>query len=85
MKLTDTELKIIKQLIEEGRSTPKLIANKLDLSEQHIRNLMSDLCRFGFLKRITRGLYEVSSSKIPEIKKAGKKAKEIYDQYVKKK
>ncbi|MBD3229783.1 MAG: hypothetical protein GF329_16495 [Candidatus Lokiarchaeota archaeon] len=81
MPLSETEKKIIEQVKKEVRSTPKLIAKKLDLNNQHIRNLMSDLCRFGFLKRITRGVYEATSKKIPQVKTVGRKAKDLHDKY----
>lgn len=84
MNLTETEKRILKLVKKEVRTTPKLIAKKLNLSEQHVRNIMANLCRFGFLNRITRGLYEVAASKIEEIKFLGEKVKEIRSRYSKK-
>ena len=81
MKLTETEKRILKQVDKEVRTTPKLIAKKLKISDQHARNLMSNLCRFGFLNRITRGLYEITASKIPEIRVIGKRVKQVHAKY----
>ena len=85
MNLTETEKKIINQVKNEVRSTPKLISKKLNLSTQHIRNLMSNLCRFGFLKRITRGVYEATATQSSKIRATGKKAKEVYNNIMKEK
>ncbi|MHA1143317.1 MAG: winged helix-turn-helix transcriptional regulator [Candidatus Helarchaeota archaeon] len=85
MKLTETEKKILKTVAEEARTTPKLIAKKLKLSEQHVRNLVSNLYRFGFLKRVTRGLYEPVMSKYEEFRLLGEKARSIHARYGKKK
>ena len=84
MKLTETERKIITIVKEEVRVTPKLIASKLGLSEQHVRNLMANLTRFGFLNRITRGLYEKGSEKVPELRTIGKKIRNVHYKVMKK-
>ena len=84
MKLSETEKRIIKIVEMEVRATPKLIAKKLKLSEQHVRNLMANLTRFEFLSRITRGLYERGTQKIPELQIVGKKIKRVHNKLVKK-
>ncbi|MHA1766290.1 MAG: hypothetical protein ACTSVK_08510 [Promethearchaeota archaeon] len=77
MKLSKTELKIIKTVEKEFRATPLLVAKKLNLSKQHVRNLMVNLTRFDFLKRVARGLYERGTQKVPKVHVIGKKLKEI--------
>ena len=84
MKLTQTERKIIAIVKEEVRVTPKLIAGQLGLSEQHVRNLMANLTRFGFLNRIARGLYEKGSERVPELKKIGTKISNVHKKITKK-
>ena len=78
MELSETEIRILKKVEEEVRTTPKLIAEELGLNPQHIRNLMASLAKFGFLKRITRGLYVITSPKSEIIRQLGSKAKSIY-------
>ena len=84
MKLTETEKKIIRTVEKEIRTTPKLIAKKLNISEQHVRNLMSNLSRFGLLNRIARGVYEKGAKEIPGVQKIGKGIKGLHDKVTKK-
>ncbi|NHI94056.1 MAG: Lrp/AsnC family transcriptional regulator [Candidatus Lokiarchaeota archaeon] len=83
MKLSETEKKIVKIVEKEFRATPKLIAKKMNLSEQHVRNLMANLSRFEFLKRVARGLYERGSQKLPELETLGKKIKNVHEKITK--
>jgi len=85
MKLTETEKRIILTVENDIRSTPKLIAKKLNISEQHVRNLMSNLSRFGLLNRIARGVYEKAAKDIPGVKKVGIGIKKLHSKVTKKK
>ena len=85
MNLTETEKKIIRIVEKEVRSTPKLVAKKIGVSDQHVRNLMSNLSRFGLLKRIARGVYEKGAKDIPGVTKVGKGLKVLHDKVTKNK
>ncbi len=57
-EFTETELGILRML-EEGRCTPAFIAEELDVSQEYVRNRLSDLKRLGLVAQVHRGLYEL--------------------------
>jgi len=57
-EFTETELGILRML-EEGRCTPAFIAAELDVSQEYVRDRLSDLKRLGLVAQVHRGLYEL--------------------------
>ena len=58
--LNNTEQEIIEFIEANGNSTPAFIASELDLSNEYVRGLLTDLERLGYTKRLHRGLYALS-------------------------
>jgi predicted transcriptional regulator len=59
-EFTDTELGII-AMLEEGRCTPAYIADELGVTQEYVRNRLSDLKRLGIVKQVYRGLYAIDN------------------------
>jgi predicted transcriptional regulator len=70
ISLSLTERKILHLLEHELKITsPVELAKKLGLNVQHIRNLVANLAKHEYLRRVVRGAYEI-----------GKKGKAFLDQ-----
>ena len=59
-ELSDTEKEILRFLATDGRGTPGYLAEALDYSSEHIRQLLKQLLRLGLVTKVHRGLYEIS-------------------------
>lgn len=60
-EFTETELGIL-DMLSRGRCTPAYIADELDVSQEYVRDRISDLNRLGLVEKVHRGLYELSPS-----------------------
>jgi len=58
-EFTETELGIL-DMLAEGRCTPAYIAAELDVSQEYVRDRLSDLKRLGLVEQVHRGLYQLS-------------------------
>lgn len=58
---TATELKIL-DMLEEGRCTPAYIASEIEVTQEYVRERLSELKRLGLVEQVHRGLYQIDSS-----------------------
>lgn len=49
----------ILQLLKEGRATPKLIKDNTNLNDQQVNYAMNKLQAAGWVRKVTKGLYEL--------------------------
>lgn len=57
IEITDVDEQILKML-DEGRCTPRYIANEIDKSRPYVTNRLKRLVEHGLVTRVDRGLYE---------------------------
>lgn len=58
---SETERRILHLLETQFHvGSPQLLARHLGLNNQHLRNVMASLHDRGYLRRLVRGLYEVT-------------------------
>lgn len=57
--LSPTDRAIL-EMLREGRCTPAYIAAEYDYSRQHVRNRLQRLVELGYVKRVHKGLYELT-------------------------
>ena len=73
MQLSKTEQKILHLMEHELKiASPIDLSKKLGLNSQHIRNIVSNLAKQDYIRRLVRGAYEL-----------GKKGKAFLEQAVK--
>lgn len=65
-ELSETERRLLLFLARDGRGTPAYIAEELDYSSEHIRQLLSQLTRLGVVTKRHRGLYEITDPEYVE-------------------
>ncbi|APX98723.1 hypothetical protein BB347_18630 (plasmid) [Natronorubrum daqingense] len=58
-EFTETEIGML-DMLEQGRCTPSYLADELDVSQEYVRGRLQDLKRLGLIKKVHRGLYEIS-------------------------
>lgn len=46
-------------MLREGRVTPRLVAETYDYSRQNVSNRLNRLVEHGYVRKVTRGLYEL--------------------------
>ena len=49
----------ILDMLRTGRCTPRYIAEEHDYSRQNVSNRLSRLVEHGYVRKVTRGLYEL--------------------------
>jgi len=60
VELNPTDKEIIKML-EDGRCTPKHIAEQSGYSRQNVMNRLKRLVELGYVDRVSKGLYELEN------------------------
>lgn len=58
-EFTNTEIEIL-DMLETGRCTPAYLADELGVTQEYVRSRLGDLKRLGLVKKVHRGLYELS-------------------------
>lgn len=66
MSVRDSHKRVLDVLHEEGRMTPSLVADRLDLSPNYVRQLMTNIRDVGYIQpvepeSISSGLYELTA------------------------
>lgn len=59
--LDDRDRRVL-EIMAEGRANPKLIRDRTDLSKGDVNTVLVRLGRAGFVRQVTRGLYELTDS-----------------------
>lgn len=54
--------KVLKNLIQQGVTSPKLLANTLDISKELLDTIIQSLLKQGFLKLIDEGEFQKEAS-----------------------
>lgn len=63
--LSPTDRAIL-EMLREGRCTPAYIAAEQSYSRQHVRNRLQRLTEHGHVRRLHKGLYELTDDPKPE-------------------
>lgn len=59
--LDDRDRRVL-EIMADGRANPKLIRDRTDLSKGDVNTVLVRLGRAGFVRQVTRGLYELTES-----------------------
>lgn len=51
--------KYVLECLKEGRVTPKLLKEELDLNDQQVNYALNQLIAAGWVRKVTTGLYEL--------------------------
>lgn len=62
--LNKTDQQIIKKL-QEGRVTPRFLADELDISRPYASERLKRFLEHGIVKRLAPGLYELDPENLP--------------------
>lgn len=66
MKLDDRDLAVL-AVLAEGRANPYLIREETGLEKGDVNTVVNRLGRGGYLRQVTRGLYEITEKGQEEV------------------
>lgn len=59
MDMDNRDIEVL-EVLTEGRANPFLIRERTDMGKGEVNTILNRLGRHGYLKQVTRGLYEIT-------------------------
>jgi DNA-binding IclR family transcriptional regulator len=67
VELTDDDNEVLQIMYKEERANPYLIREETGLNKGDVNTILNRLGRAGFIRQVTRGLYEITEAGKSEV------------------